>query len=200
MNRIAKMAEKICLVKRSCNEPCNPVKTCDALRYAAAAIDAGYGQIDEVTKDVIAEFEQALEGVDLTAEAFQKICDIKLRCGYKASDRDSRLPIGSISRLDYDDETMELAKFIGDYNMKKGSIDERYIPYVQDVARAIVDEGWHKNQPSSENNIIDKLHTYCAPLIEKELCLPDSCEHCPIHQAIEMLSKSGIGNAEAEAK
>lgn len=26
------------------------------------------------------------------------------------------------------EEILELAKFIGDYNMQKGSIDERYLP------------------------------------------------------------------------
>lgn len=38
----------------------------------------------------------------------------------------------------------ELAKFIGDYNMQKGSIDERYLPYVREVAAAIYDAGYRK--------------------------------------------------------
>ena len=38
----------------------------------------------------------------------------------------------------------ELAKFIGDYNIQKGSIDERYLPYVREVAAAIYDAGYRK--------------------------------------------------------
>lgn len=34
------------------------------------------------------------------------------------------------------EEIYALAKFIGDYNMQKGSIDERYLPYVMEVAAA----------------------------------------------------------------
>lgn len=46
-----------------------------------------------------------------------------------------------------EDEIFELAKFIGDYNMKKGSIDERYLPYVKEVATAHYDAGWRKAVP-----------------------------------------------------
>lgn len=42
------------------------------------------------------------------------------------------------------EEILALAKFIGDYNMQKGSIDERYLPYVTEVAAAIYDEGYRK--------------------------------------------------------
>ncbi len=42
------------------------------------------------------------------------------------------------------EEILALAKFIGDYNMQKGSIDERYLPYVIEVAEAIYDEGYRK--------------------------------------------------------
>lgn len=49
------------------------------------------------------------------------------------------------------EETEEIlalaAKFIGDYNMQKGSIDERYLPYVTEVAAAIYDEGYRKVVP-----------------------------------------------------
>ena len=41
-------------------------------------------------------------------------------------------------------EIYDLAKFIGDYNMQKGSIDERYLPYVREVAAAIYDAGYRK--------------------------------------------------------
>ena len=42
------------------------------------------------------------------------------------------------------EEILALAKFIGNYNMQKGSIDERYLPYVTEVAAAIYDEGYLK--------------------------------------------------------
>ncbi len=45
------------------------------------------------------------------------------------------------------EEILALAKFIGDYNMQKGSIDERYLPYVAEVAAAIYDEGYRKVVP-----------------------------------------------------
>lgn len=145
MTKAEKLAEKICLMKKSCNDVCNPISTCSALRYAARVIDLGYGDIDEITKDVVAEYDQALEDVALTPDAFEQICEIKRRCGYTAEDRYSRIPVGRYWRLDPTEEVNELAKFIGDYNMNKGSIDERYLPYVQDVARAILDEGWRKD-------------------------------------------------------
>lgn len=48
------------------------------------------------------------------------------------------------------EEILALAKFIGDYNMQKGSIDERYLPYVREVAEAIYDEGYRKADPRKE--------------------------------------------------
>lgn len=42
------------------------------------------------------------------------------------------------------EEILALVKFIGNYNMQKGSIDERYLPYVTEVAAAIYDEGYRK--------------------------------------------------------
>ena len=48
------------------------------------------------------------------------------------------------------EEILELAKFIGNYNMQKGSIDERYLPYVGEVAEAIYDEGYRKVAPRKE--------------------------------------------------
>lgn len=41
-----------------------------------------------------------------------------------------------------EEEIYALAKFIGDYNMQEGSIDERYLPYVKEVATAIYDAGY----------------------------------------------------------
>lgn len=43
-----------------------------------------------------------------------------------------------------EEEIYALAKFIGDYNMQKGSIDQRYIPYVREIAAALYDAGYRK--------------------------------------------------------
>lgn len=48
------------------------------------------------------------------------------------------------------EEIHTLAKFIGDYNMQKGSIDERYLPYVKEVATAIYDAGYRKVESPKE--------------------------------------------------
>ncbi len=45
---------------------------------------------------------------------------------------------------------LSLAKVIGDYNMQKGSIDERYLPYVREVAMVLYDEGYRKAEPSEK--------------------------------------------------
>ena len=50
------------------------------------------------------------------------------------------------------EEIYALAKFIGDYNMQKGSIDERYLPYVMEVAGAIYDEGDRKVVPAKKED------------------------------------------------
>ena len=41
-------------------------------------------------------------------------------------------------------EIYALAKFIGDYNIQKGSIDQRYLPYVKEIAAALYDAGYRK--------------------------------------------------------
>ena len=43
-----------------------------------------------------------------------------------------------------------LAKFIDDYNMQKSNIDERYLPYVKEVATAIYDAGYRKVKSPKE--------------------------------------------------
>ncbi len=40
--QIVEMAKDICRVKLNCNDVCNPVSACDALRYAERAVEAGY--------------------------------------------------------------------------------------------------------------------------------------------------------------
>lgn len=45
------------------------------------------------------------------------------------------------------EEIYELAQFISDYNMRKGSIDERFPPYESAIAMALYDEGYRKTAP-----------------------------------------------------
>jgi hypothetical protein len=40
--KILEMAKDICRVKLNCNDVCNPISACDALKYAERAIEAGY--------------------------------------------------------------------------------------------------------------------------------------------------------------
>lgn len=40
--RILEMAKDICRVKHICNDVCNPISACDALKYAERAVEAGY--------------------------------------------------------------------------------------------------------------------------------------------------------------
>lgn len=40
--QILQMAKDICRVKLNCNDVCNPVSACDALKYAERAVEAGY--------------------------------------------------------------------------------------------------------------------------------------------------------------
>ena len=40
--QILQMAKDICRVKHICNDVCNPISACDALRYAERAVEAGY--------------------------------------------------------------------------------------------------------------------------------------------------------------
>lgn len=48
------------------------------------------------------------------------------------------------------EEIYELAQFISDYNMRKGSVDERFLPYVSEIAMALYDEGYRKTAPRRE--------------------------------------------------
>ena len=43
--QILQMAKDICRVKLNCNDVCNPVSACDALRYAERAVEAGYVKV-----------------------------------------------------------------------------------------------------------------------------------------------------------
>ena len=42
--KILEMAKDICRVKLNCNDVCNPISACDALKYAERAVEAGYSK------------------------------------------------------------------------------------------------------------------------------------------------------------
>lgn len=41
---VLEMAKDICRVKLNCNDPCNLISACDALKYAERAYEAGYSK------------------------------------------------------------------------------------------------------------------------------------------------------------
>ena len=43
--QILQMAKDICRVKLNCNDVCNPISACDALKYAERAVEAGYVKV-----------------------------------------------------------------------------------------------------------------------------------------------------------
>lgn len=45
--KILEMAKDICRVKLNCNDVCNPISACDALKYAERAVEAGYSKQSE---------------------------------------------------------------------------------------------------------------------------------------------------------
>lgn len=64
------------------------------------------------------------------------------------------------------EEIYALAKFIGDHNMQKGSIDQRFLPYVSEVAAAIYDEGYRKSAcPKSE--VVPMRYINPIPYVDK---------------------------------
>lgn len=48
--KILEMAKDICRVKLNCNDVCNPISACDALKYAERAVEAGYSKQSEGIK------------------------------------------------------------------------------------------------------------------------------------------------------
>lgn len=40
--QVLEMSKDICRVKLNCNDVCNPISACDALKYAERAVEAGY--------------------------------------------------------------------------------------------------------------------------------------------------------------
>lgn len=49
--KIVEMAKDICRVKHNCNDVCNPISACDALKYAERAVEAGYSKQEWISVD-----------------------------------------------------------------------------------------------------------------------------------------------------
>jgi hypothetical protein len=64
--KILQMAKDICRVKLNCNDVCNPISACDALKYAERAVEAGYCKREELVKE-IADFiyDGEIEGLNI---------------------------------------------------------------------------------------------------------------------------------------
>lgn len=62
-------------------------------------------------------------------------------------------------------EIWELAHFIGDHNLQKGSIDERYLPYVGEVARAIVEIAGYRKADGVRKETAHKLYAYIVSVV-----------------------------------
>lgn len=45
--KILEMAKDICRYQPCCNDVCNPISACDALKYAERAVEAGYSKQSE---------------------------------------------------------------------------------------------------------------------------------------------------------
>ena len=64
--QILQMAKDICRVKLNCNDVCNPISACDALKYAERAGEAGYIKRTALVKE-IADFiyDGEIEGLNI---------------------------------------------------------------------------------------------------------------------------------------
>lgn len=64
--QILEMAKDICRVKHICNDVCNPISACDALKYAERAVEAGYCKKEDLVKE-IADFiyDGEIEGLNI---------------------------------------------------------------------------------------------------------------------------------------
>lgn len=58
--KINKMAQDICRVKHNCNDVCNPINSCMALKYAYRAYLAGYRLQSEVASEVLQQVRQTM--------------------------------------------------------------------------------------------------------------------------------------------
>lgn len=49
--KILEMAKDVCRAKLNCNDVCNPISACDALKYAERAVEAGYSKPEWISVD-----------------------------------------------------------------------------------------------------------------------------------------------------
>lgn len=49
--QIEEMSADICRLKHNCNDVCNPINTCNALKYARRAYEAGYRKQEWISVD-----------------------------------------------------------------------------------------------------------------------------------------------------
>lgn len=74
---IVEMAKDICRVKLNCNDVCNPISACDALKYAERAVEAGYRPQSEVIDEFARELKEFLDDTYSTGEdVLIDICDL----------------------------------------------------------------------------------------------------------------------------
>lgn len=66
--QVLEMAKDICRVKLNCNDVCNPISACDALKYAERAVEAGYSKQSEVIDEFVGELKEYLDDTYSTGE------------------------------------------------------------------------------------------------------------------------------------
>jgi hypothetical protein len=74
--KIVEMAKDICRVKLNCNDVCNPVSACDALKYAERAVEAGYSKIPDNIGDFSDGYHTFNELYHHRAVLFSVICNM----------------------------------------------------------------------------------------------------------------------------
>lgn len=74
--QILQMAKDICRVKLNCNDVCNPISACDALKYAERAVEAGYCKIPDNIGDFSDGYHTFNELYHHRAVLFSVICNM----------------------------------------------------------------------------------------------------------------------------
>ena len=74
--KILEMAKDICRVKLNCNDVCNPISACDALKYAERAVEAGYCKIPDNIGDFSDGYHTFNELYHHRAVLFSVICNM----------------------------------------------------------------------------------------------------------------------------
>lgn len=63
--QISEMACDMCTVIKNCNDPYNPIKTCEAYKCAKIAYEKGYRKASEVAREIFEEIEKtAMSKID----------------------------------------------------------------------------------------------------------------------------------------